>query len=115
MFKPYLETQIELESTLRLEKFTQQEVNLNLGKFKTSVFFSGIFKNTGQICTGFGYTSEEVVMYLTMLFDMYDCYKTIIADVCDFSSTFLGDNAKWVDDCNPSGNTSRITIKKWEI
>lgn len=84
-------------------------------KFKTSIFFSGIFKNTGQICSGFGYQSEEVILYLTSLLDMYNCYKTLIADLCDWSNTFIGKDAKWIDDCSPAGNTSTLTIKKWTL
>lgn len=76
---------------------------------------SGIFKTTGQVCTGFGYSSEEIILQLTTLLDMYNCYKTLIADLCDWSNTFSGENAKWIDSCAPAGNTSTITIKKWEL
>lgn len=90
-------------------------MNFNMGKFKTAIFFSFIFKTSGQFCSGFGYQSEQIVLYLTSLLDMYDCYKTIIADMCDWSSTFFTKDAKWVDSCAPSGNTSTITVKKWTI
>jgi len=53
-------------------------MNFSLGKFKANIFFSGIFKNTGQFCSGFGYQSEEINLELSTLLDMYDCYKNII-------------------------------------
>lgn len=90
-------------------------MNFNMGKFKTAIFLSFIFKTTGQFCGGFGYQSEPINLYLTSLMDMYDCYKTLIADMCDWSSTFYTKDAKWVDSCSPAGNTSTMTIKKWTI
>jgi len=72
-------------------------MNFSLGKFKSNIFFSGIFKTNGQICSGFGYQSEQITLELTTLIDMYNCYKTMISDLCDWSSTFLGANSKWVD------------------
>ena len=98
-----------------LTNFFSQVVNFDLGKFKTNIFFSGIFKYTGQVCGGFGWGSEPVILELTTNFDIVNCYKTIISDMCDFDKTFFGEDAQWVDSCSLSGNTSKIFIKKWEI
>lgn len=55
------------------------------------------------------------MLYLTALLDMYDCYKTLLSDMCDWSNTFISKDAKYIDDCSPAGNTQTITIKKWEL
>jgi hypothetical protein len=115
LIRPYMETQIEIDSTMSLQRFMQQTFNFSLGKFKTAMFLSFIFQTTGQVCSGFGYSSEQIILQLTTLLDMYDCYKTIIADLCDWSNVWLGEKSKWVDACDPSGNTSTITIKNWEL
>ena len=31
-----------------------------------------------------------------------DCYKDIITDICNWSSTFNGFDAKWIDQCSES-------------
>lgn len=33
-----------------------------------------------------------------------DCAKTILKDLCDFSSVWTGYNSKFLDDCGPSSN-----------
>ena len=47
----------------------QQSFNFDLNKFKTAVFYSGIFKTTGQICFGFGWESEAIALKLSTMFD----------------------------------------------
>lgn len=46
---------------------------------------------------------------------MYNCYKTIISDLCDWQGAFVSSSAKWIDDCSPAGNTSTLTVKKWTL
>ena len=74
-----------------------------------------IFKTTGQLCFGFGYDTDQVILQLQTMFNMQDCYKTMISDLCDWSSTFMGKDAKWLDSCSPSVGSNLITIKKWII
>lgn len=42
-------------------------------------------------------------MNMSMKFN--DCYKVIITDLCDFSSSWRGYNAKWLDDCSYSNDS----------
>ena len=86
-----------------------------MSKFKTNVFYSFIFKNTGQICGGFGWESQAIALKLQTLFDFQDCYKTMISDLCDWSSTFYGEDAKWIDECSASTSIGLVTIKNWAI
>ena len=46
---------------------------------------------------------------------MQDCYKTMVSDLCNWSSTFTGKDAKYMDACSPSIGSNLITIKKWVI
>ena len=42
----------------------QQSFVFDMGKFKTQVFYSSIFKTTGQVCGGFGWQSQAVNLKL---------------------------------------------------
>ena len=37
-----------------------------------------------------------------------DCYKTILEDLCDFSDSWTGYEAKWFEECNRSNNAQII-------
>lgn len=93
----------------------QQTFVFDLGKFKTKVFYSGIFKTTGQVCGGFGWESEAVQLKLSTLFDFQDCYKTMISDLCNWSSTFNNKDSKWIDSCTPSSSPGPVTLKNWVL
>lgn len=73
---PYFETQIELTGTLEIKKLFFNSAALSMGKFKSSLFYSSIFKENGQMCLGFGYASDEVKVQIHNKFDFPDCYKT---------------------------------------
>jgi hypothetical protein len=33
-----------------------------------------------------------------------DCYKIILTDLCDFSTSWTGYNSKWIDNCDLSND-----------
>ena len=37
-----------------------------------------------------------------------DCYKTILEDLCDFSDSWTGYEAKWFEECDRSNNAQII-------
>lgn len=74
------------------------------------IFYSFLFKQTGQVCFGFGWGSEAITLQLKGLFEFQDCYKTLVGDLCDWNKTFLGKDARWIDECNPSSGSSFVTI-----
>lgn len=113
LYKPYFETQINFDSSIKLERLISQSINFSLPKFKTSLFYSSIFKDNGQYCFGFGWATEEIKLQLYTLLDMTDCYKFIVTDLCEFTGTLSNQDAKYVDSCSPSGNTSKIYLKDW--
>ena len=57
------------------------------------------------MCPGLGYEFEEVEAIVNMSMKFNDCYKVIITDLCDFSSSWRGYNAKWLDDCSYSNDS----------
>ena len=114
-FQPYLTTQIVLTQTIVIKKLLQQAFVVDLGKFETSIFYSFLFEDTGQVCLGFGLDSDEIVLDLATHFEFQDCYKTVIADLCDWQSTAAGKDAKWIDECSSPTSTALISLKKWTL
>ena len=41
-----------------------------------------------------------------------DCYKTILEDLCEFSDTWTGYEAKWFEECNLSNNAQIILLEE---
>lgn len=65
------------------------------------------------MCFGFGWGSDPVQVKLSTLFDFQDCYKTMIDDLCDWNKTWLGPEARRIDECKPSAGSSFVTIQDW--
>ena len=47
------------------------------------------------------------------MFDFLDCYKTMISDLCNWDSTFMAKDSKWLDDCSPSVGSNLVTLKNY--
>lgn len=84
-------------------------------KFKTNTFFSATFGTSGQICYGFGWGSEAVSLKVTMQYRFVNCYKKLLTDISDWSDTWTGKNAKWIDACVDSDDGTTITLKEWAL
>ena len=41
-----------------------------------------------------------------------DCYKTILEDLCDFSDSWTGYNAKWFEECDRSNNAQIVLMEE---
>ena len=39
----------------------------------------------------------------------------MIQDLCNWNDTFIGEKAKWIDECKASSSASEITLKDWNI
>ena len=45
---------------------------------------------------------------------MKDCYKTIFYDICDFTTSWQGTYAQWIESCDDSSSaTTTIIDKSW--
>lgn len=41
-----------------------------------------------------------------------DCYKTLLEDLCDFSDSWTGYEAKWFEECDRSNNAQIILFEE---
>ena len=73
---------------------------MSYAKFKVNVFYQMLFVTSGQICLGYGYEYEPIELLLFTTYHSYDCYKTLINDLCKWEDSFLGKEAKWIDSCS---------------
>ena len=73
--------------------------------FKVNLNFSGLFSKTGQICTGLGWSSEQIVVKIETRVELEDCYKYIVNDITDWRASWTGENAQWIDLCSGNSNT----------
>ena len=113
--KPYLETQLNLNLNFVLERLTTTIFTLDMPKFKSSTFYSFLFDNTGQVCLAFGWESESISLNLDAQFEMQDCYKTMLEDLSDWTSTWRGEDAKWIDECTLSSGGGTVSLKSWSL
>ena len=91
----------------------QHALELSLDTFKTSLFYSMLFKETGQICLGFGWATQPIELSVNFYFEFVDCYKTIIDDLCDWGPSWDGRDARIIDECNPSGTSQDATLQDY--
>lgn len=87
------------ESTFLIQKMIDWNFIANLKKFKLAVFFSIIVNDEFSICPGIGIEQEKVDFKTSTTVRLTDCYKKMIKDICDFSSTWTGFEAKIFDEC----------------
>jgi hypothetical protein len=57
-------------------------------------FFAQVIINADfEICPGLGWSSENINFEVTTQAKFSECYKQVLKDLCDFSSTWIGYNA----------------------
>lgn len=56
-FAPYLETQLQLRSSLSLKRLLSTDFDIDIGKFKAAVWYQFLFSTKGEVCLGFGYST----------------------------------------------------------
>ena len=65
-----------------------------------------------QFCGGYGWESTAIDVNVTMAHALQNCYKTIIDILFDWSTAYLGENAKYIDKCQTSASVL-IKVKTW--
>ena len=73
-----------------------------------------IINGNYQVCVGAGYETEEIDFDVVMSMKLNDCYKVIITDLCDFSSSWKGYNSKYIDQCDLSQDAA-IELVNWTL
>lgn len=102
------------ESQLLIQKMLDWSFIANLSRFKMAVFLSIIINSQFSICPGVGLEQEAIDFKLSTSMKLTDCYKKIIKDLCDFSKTWTGFEAKIIDEC-VSSQEAPISLNKWEV
>jgi len=70
-------------------------------------FFAQIIVNADfEICPAIGWSSDIIEFFVSTSFKLSDCYKQVLRDLCDFSSTWTGYAAKILDDCRLSSDAT---------
>ena len=114
-FKPYFTTQATLSSKMILDRLFKHTIALSLNQFQVNFVNSFLFGQTGQVCLGFGWESQAIIGKLQTQFDFQECTKTMIQDLCSWNDTFIGEKAKWIDECKSSSTASSITLRDWQL
>lgn len=108
-FIPYVEAQANIMSDLTLQALYINQLTMDIEKFKLNYFMSLIFTNDYYICFGAGQQAQEIKILVEMAQKFWNCSKTIVDDLADFSATWTGADAKYFENCSQSGN-SKITM-----
>lgn len=111
-WKPYLQIQANLISTLFIQNVWVNEITFDLDQFKANGFISFILNEEFDICPGLGWETEEIKFYLIYAMKFWNCSKTLVNDLADFSSTWTGYEAQYFEECSQSNNAEIELIEK---
>lgn len=56
----------------------------------------------GNYCWGIGWNNDEMMLQISSVTRLQDCYKKLIDNLCNASSSWHGANAKYIDQCTSS-------------
>jgi len=87
---PFVQVQANMISTLFLQNIWVNVFTFDLDQFKTNIFLSLIVNEDFGICPGMGYETERIIVRLLWTMKFWNCSKTLINDLADFSSTWTG-------------------------
>ena len=94
---PFVKTQLEMTSEFYLDKLIVSRWTVALPVFLTSINYSLLFKKTGRLCMGLGWSGGPIALDLTYNYQTWNCYKTMLADRGKWESAWLGGDAKYID------------------
>ena len=111
-----MQSTLKLTSQLKLDRLIEHWMVLSMPSTTTTLNLSFLFSKSGQVCSGLGWSADQIVVSISTKIMLEDCYKYIIQDLTDWRSSWTGENAKWVDDCSFSGsNEQTIILKNWQV
>jgi hypothetical protein len=94
---PYLNIQSNLISKFHLQNIWSNSLTVDLDRFKTNYFISLIFNEDYGICPGFGFERQKVLLRVLWTMKFWNCQKTLIDDLADYSATWTGYDAKYFE------------------
>ena len=80
-------------------------MDINIPTFKTNIFYSFLFEQTGQVCLGFGWASQTISLKLSSVLNFVNCYKNLVTDIADLNKEWIGPDAKIFDQCTDNSFT----------
>ena len=87
---------------------------VDLARFAMNPFLTVTMNGNGYFCYGVGYDNDVINLQLLMSQRFMDCAKTILKDLCDFSDSWTGYNAKYLDNCGYAEN-AEIKLYKYTL
>lgn len=88
------------------------KLTFDLDQFKANAFISLIFNDKLQVCPGIGWDFERVLFRVLYSMKFWNCNKTLIDDLADYSRTWTGYDAKYFEDCSESNDEEIILYEK---
>ena len=101
-YKPYVKAHLLLESVFDIASIVYNELSFEIPRFQLDLFFSMIVTMNAEYCLGIGWNNDEVMVEITSQTELKDCYKKLIDNLCNPSSSWTGTNAKYIDRCDSS-------------
>lgn len=68
-----------------------------------------------QVCFGVGYALQPITARLNMNYYFLNCKKSIILNMGDYKTSWVGKDAKWIDECVPPDISPIITMFNVEV
>lgn len=87
-------------------------LTFDLDQFKVHSYVSLIFNENFEVCPGLGWETQRVLFRLLYTMKFWNCSKTLIDDLADYSKTWTGYDAKYFEDCAQSNNVEVILYEK---
>ena len=109
---PYLQLQANLISTFFLQNLWVNVFSMDLKQFKLNTFISLIMNEDFGICPGIGFSREPVLLKFLWTMKFWNCQKTLVDDLADFSKTWTGYDAKYFEECSQSNNAEVTLFEK---
>lgn len=107
--EPFIKTVASVQNEFNLAKFMYANFQFDLVPFKSNMFYM-LTANPSQTCFGIGYSTEAITLRLYLNYYFMNCYKKIIANMADYTDSWTGTDAKWIDECTFPYNTAIIKI-----
>lgn len=101
-----------LESVYDVGRLIYNELNISIPRFQADAFFSLIITTDGKYCPGVGFDVDEILLQINSFTVLQDCYKKMIDNFCDKSSSWTGINAKYFDECDDSSAVQLTLFEK---
>lgn len=90
--------------TLFIKNLVALVVEGDLAEFDASIILAMIFVSDYKVCFGVGYEVEQIDFTVKVSLQLWNYAMTILEDLLDFSSTWSGAEARYLDEIQASNN-----------